>query len=120
MQFEENVDPESLIKLTDDPIMQQAEETMMSVDEYSSAEYAKELEQYKDEVYTKYAEEKTEQDETESYGGDEPQEVSGSGNASEPQAEQQAENYAPTESDGDYGDIDLDSINRLISELTGE
>lgn len=119
VQFEENVDPESLIKLTDDPIMQQAEETMMSVDEYSSAEYAKELEQYKDEVYSKYAEEKPEQDDAEAYCNSKPQEESDSVNEADTEPQQQQAD-APTESDGDYGDIDLDSINRLISELTGE
>lgn len=114
VEFEENISPDSLIQLSDDPIMHQAEERMMSIDEYSTGASADELEKYKDEIYDKYAEQASAQ-------ADEEEDDSARSVEEEDKADNQP---AQSESSSDkaysdFDDIDLDSINKLIDELTG-
>ena len=120
VEFEENVDPDSLIHLSDDPIMQQAEETMMSVDEYSTGTSAEELERYKDEVYEKYSgasvDDSAQEDTAAVPQEEQPDEVPQEKEASPEQAD---DTPSGDSSYDELDDIDLDSINRLISELTG-
>ncbi|MCQ4021431.1 MULTISPECIES: hypothetical protein [unclassified Ruminococcus] len=124
VEFDENIDPESLIELTDDPIMQQAEMTMFSVDEYSTTTAAEKLEQYKNEIYDRYAD--AEPAEDAAAENEEPmqqeEEKAEEKKVDEEKVDEEhsEENNEPSKTDDGLGDIDLDSINRLISELTGE
>lgn len=118
VKLEENVDAEALLKFSEDPIMRQAEEMMMSVDEYSSGISVKELEQYNDEAVAKDNGEESEEPDAQADDSNEPQEVGDSNIEAEPQNETDSDTEANT--DSEYGDVDLDGINRLISEITGE
>lgn len=128
------VDPDSVIHLTDDPLMLQAEEAMKSLDDNAAdlndiSKFDGNYESDEQNIEPDLADFNEEED-TEAYAPDihteeeflpqEEAEASESDNYDGKAEETSNEAQNDVSPDDELSDIDIDSINRLISELTNE
>lgn len=122
-EIDDEIDPESLIQLSDDPIMLQAEEAMRNAD--GGIISNEELKRYKESVQDDLDSEdfadtdNADDDEDDLYdiNNQSQPDHSDANQDNEPEDDSEAKDISETYSD--ISDIDLDSINKLISEITG-